>query len=209
MSSAAAARAAATRPATRTPLWPIALAGLAVAALVAATLARHGSDAAGLELLNRLLARLGFVVFVPIYLASSLRTLAPSATTRGLLRLRRSLGLAYALVMGAHAVAIVAWFATPEIPVEANLFTLGGGLGLIWIAALAATSSDAAVRRLGGRAWRRLHAPAIHYLWIVYAFTYGSRIAEGRLEYAPGALLVAALPLARVAARRRSARTSG
>lgn len=207
MSDAATTPTAPRRATQATPLWPIGLAAGAVAAIALATVACRGGGAEGLQLLNRYLARLGFLLFVPIYAASPLRTLAPGAASRWLVRRRRSLGLAYALVMAAHLATILAWFATPEVPVETDAATIGGGVGMLWIAALAATSNDAAVGRLGPRAWKRLHTGALHFLWIVYLVTYGGRVAESGPTYLPGLVAVLALPALRAAAlwqRRRA-----
>jgi DMSO/TMAO reductase YedYZ heme-binding membrane subunit len=158
--------------------------------------------AEGLQLLNRYLARAGFLLFLPIYAASPLVRLAPGPATRALVRSRRSVGLAYALVMAAHLTVIVAWYATPEIPLEPDLSVIGGGLGMLLIGALAATSNDAAVRRLGRRAWRLLHGLTLHFLWLIYAVTYLGRVTEGA-EYWPGLAATLALPGLRLAARLR------
>lgn len=201
MSSTAATPAAPARPVLRTPLWPIAAAAGAVGLLAAATLASHGTEVAGLERLNRYLARLGFLVFLPIYTASPLAKLVPSPATRWLVRMRRSLGLSYALVMGAHLCTILAWFATPEIVVEPNLTLIGGGAGMVLIAVLAATPNDASVRRLGRRTWRGVHGAALHFLWVIYLVTYLGRITESQPEFWPGLAVVIALAGLRFAAR--------
>jgi len=56
-------------------------------------------------------------------------------------------------------------------------FITAGFTGFVLLAVLAATSPASAVRRLGGRAWRRLHrlaylaalAGVVHYWWLVKA----------------------------------------
>ncbi|MCG8588679.1 MAG: hypothetical protein MJE66_05255 [Proteobacteria bacterium] len=204
MTSATTAEAS-TRPAVgrRTPLWPVGLAAAVAGAIAAVTLSTQGTDAEGLQLLNRGLARFAFLIFLPIYCASPLLTLAPGAVPRWLVRHRRSLGLAYALVMACHLVAILALYATPKFTFGLDLEVVGGGLGLLLIGALAATSSDAAVRRLGTRAWKRLHATTLHFLWVIYAFTYVGRVTEWSPAYWPGLATVVALPCLRLAARRR------
>jgi hypothetical protein len=57
------------------------------------------------------------------------------------------------------------------------------------VALLAATSSDAAMRWLGIRAWTQLHRFGLYYLWAVFTITY----ARTSLPFT--ALLVAALVL--------------
>ena len=79
----------------------------------------------------------------------------------GLIQLRRMIGVAafaYALL---HLLAYVAdkrldlWVVASEIALRVYL-TIGFAV-LLALAALAATSTDAMLRRLGGKAWRRLH----------------------------------------------------
>lgn len=88
---------------------------------------------------------------------------------------------------------------TPPDPITA---VVGGGAYLT-LYAMAATSTDAAVRRLG-RNWRRLHTFGVYYLWFVFAFTYGTRTFERGSWYAPFfATAIAALGLRLVARRKR------
>jgi methionine sulfoxide reductase heme-binding subunit len=192
----------------RIRLWPIALAAICVAVLVAHTQRLDATHLERLRLLNSHLARLSFLTFIPIYAASPLVKWLPGAVSSALVRNRRSLGLAYALIMAAHLCAIAVYQMTsgsePLEPVSAVL----GGLGFVLIAALAATSNDAAVRRLGGRAWKRLHASTLHWLWAIYAFTYLGRVVERGIDYLPGLVSVLLLFAFRISARWRSADTS-
>ncbi len=187
---------------TRTPIWPIGAAGIAVALIAAGTLAGPVTETEGLLLLNRYLARASFLVFALIYAAAPLARLRPGPASRAILRLRRSLGLGYALIMAAHLGAILAYARAPDALAFDALTISGGGAGLALIGAQAATSSDRAVRRLGRRAWQALHRVSIHWLWTVYAFTYLARVAERGLAYAPGLAAVLALLALRVYARR-------
>ena len=67
---------------------------------------------------------------------------------------------------------------------------------------MAATSTDAAVRWLGPR-WRALHRLGQWWIFVIFAFSYGGRVAED-LDYWPGAtLLVLALGL-RIAVYQRA-----
>jgi sulfoxide reductase heme-binding subunit YedZ len=192
------------------PLWPIGVAAVGVAALLAFCFGTEAPVREQLVLLNRYLARLSFLFFIPIYAASPLRVWRPNDTTRRLVGIRRSLGLGYALIMGAHLLAIggLQQMASSE-PIDLAT-AIGGGLGFVFIAALAATSNDASIRLLGAKAWKRMHRIALHWLWVIYAITYVGRIfdpAEDRgLEYLPGLVTVFGLLALRVSARfRRSA----
>lgn len=81
--------------------------------------------------------------------------------------------------------------------VERPYITLGF-TGFVLLLALAATSTDAMVRRLGGKRWRRLHrlayvagcAVVLHYLWLVKADVRPPLIYMGIL----GLLLLARVP---------------
>jgi DMSO/TMAO reductase YedYZ heme-binding membrane subunit len=54
-----------------------------------------------------------------------------------------------------------------------NATTLvGGGLGFVFIAAMAATSSDAAFKALGRARWTLLHRTGAWYVWLIFAFTF-------------------------------------
>jgi sulfoxide reductase heme-binding subunit YedZ len=85
--------------------------------------------------------------------------------TAGVIKLRRMVGL-YAAFYAALHLAIWCkkygfdWsFLASEI--AARLYLLVGLVALLLLVPLGATSNRAALRRLGGRAWRRLH-------WLVY-----------------------------------------
>lgn len=116
-----------------------------------------------------------------------LATLAVTPAVRltrinALMRIRRMLGLwtfAYALV---HFLAwlvldqFFAWTFIVEDILERPFITVGF-LSFLLLIPLAATSTDAAIRRLGGIAWQRLHrlvylaavGGVIHFLWLVKA----------------------------------------
>ncbi|HMN71879.1 MAG TPA: ferric reductase-like transmembrane domain-containing protein [Rhodoblastus sp.] len=81
---------------------------------------------------------------------------------------RRILGVSVFVWMAAHFVVFVADKSFNPIVVAheliARVYLLIGTVALIMLAALAATSTDAAVRRLGAQRWKRLHR-------LVYAIT--------------------------------------
>ena len=72
------------------------------------------------------------------------------------------------------------------------------------IAAMAATSSDAAVARLGRGRWRSLHRVGG---WTIFASDYFVLVFQA-LFYLPFAVLVAALPGLRLLAAQRSRRSA-
>ncbi len=131
-----------------------------------------------------------------------------------LVRFRRPLGL-FAFFYGVlHLLTYVVldkFFAWPEIlrDVSHRHFIVVGVLGFLLLVPLAATSTAAMIRRMGGRAWQALHrlvyvaavAGVVHYWWLVKA-----DISKPRLyAIALGMLFSARLA---VAWRRRQQATS-
>jgi len=178
---------------------------LVAGVVVAQAVASAATVDEGWRLAARHTARLAFLVFLPVYVASAWHRLAPGPLSRWLMRNRRSLGLAFATAHTVHLAALVAFNAIAGQRPDAATLVVGGG-AYAMLFAMAATSSDAAVRRLGARRWKRLHAVGIHWLWFVFAFSSGGRVAEGRLAFVPlFALALGGLGL-RVAARLRARR---
>lgn len=149
-------------------------------------------------------ARVSFMIFLPVYVASAWYRLAPSGPARGLMRRRRALGLAFATAHTIHLGSLVTFATLADQPPALQTTIVGGGAYLTMFA-MAATSNDAAVRRLG-RNWKRLHTFGIHYLWFVFAFSYFGRTMSGDLSYAPLLVLALAALGLRGVARRRAGR---
>jgi DMSO/TMAO reductase YedYZ heme-binding membrane subunit len=169
-------------------------------AVVAGVLA--ASDLAGSwQHAARYTARFAFLVFVVVYGASAWHRLAPSAASRFAMRNRRSLGLAFATAHTVHLAALIAFLrARNEVPDVLTLVVGGGAFVTMYV--LAATSTDAAVRRLGPSRWKKLHRFGVHYLWFVFAFTYLGRLAEDAVFFAPFAALAVGVFALRLVARR-------
>lgn len=157
------------------------------------------------QLAARYTARLSFLLFLPVYAASAWHRLAPSAASRFVMRRRRAFGLGFATAHTVHLCALTTYQVTVEKWPDAATLIVGGGAYAAMFA-MAATSNDAAVRRLG-RSWRRLHSVGIHWLWFVFTFSYAGRVLGGRLAFAPflaAALGGLGLRIAAARARRRS-----
>jgi sulfoxide reductase heme-binding subunit YedZ len=178
-----------------------ALAAAAGGLTVLAGLASAPTAVDGWRLAARWTARVSFLIFLPVYIASAWYRLAPGGPARGLMRRRRALGLAFATAHTIHLGSLVTFATLTDQPPGLQTMIVGGGAYLTMFA-MAATSNDAAVRRLG-RNWKRLHAFGIHYLWFVFAFSYFGRTMGGDVSYAPFlALALAGLALRGVARRR-------
>ena len=162
---------------------------LTVVFLVA--LSGFGTDEEGLAALVRFTARVSFALFLPVYTASPLRRLWPGGATRWLLRNRRYLGLCFAWAHGLHGLAIAMLALLLGDAFRVEWFALiGGGLAYLLIAAMALSSNDRAVRRLGPRRWALLHSVGIHWVWVVFAFDRTGLALERPASYWPAAVLV-------------------
>ncbi|ANU07183.1 putative sulfite oxidase subunit YedZ [Paraurantiacibacter namhicola] len=151
-------------------------AAIALSALAIGAAFLLAPDTSGRALLAaRYTARAGFIAFCVVYLAGPGVKLWPNRLTRWLARRRRHLGLAFALVMAIHLVALainVGWF-RPRTPES----MIGGGITYAFIFALALTSTDAAQRRMG-KWWRRLHFIGLHVILLTFTVSYFSRLFQ-------------------------------
>lgn len=149
----------------------------AVASAVVCFVSAGAMEEALLEL-TRLTARLSVLFFIAAFAASALFAFWPSGLTRALLQNRRNIGLAFALAHFIHLGVLVAYFGVSgEDPGLARI--IGGGLGYMLIALMAATSNDWSARRLG-RNWNRLHTVGGWYVWLIFLNSYLGRVMEGR-----------------------------
>lgn len=182
MSVAVARSTSATRsPATIAVFCAVAAAAGGTAVLLGLSSAPTAVE--GWRLAARWTARVSFAIFLPVYVASAWYRLAPGELSRGLLRRRRAVGLAFATAHTIHLGALVTFITLSGEPRSVVTLVVGGGAYLTMFA-MAATSTDAAVRRLG-KNWKRLHAFGIHYLWFVFTFSYFGRTLDGDVFYAP------------------------
>jgi DMSO/TMAO reductase YedYZ heme-binding membrane subunit len=185
----------------------VAAASVALLAMSALVFAVEGTGEEGLRAWIRWTARTSLLLFLATFVASSLRRLWRAPASAWLLRNRRYVGLSFAVSHALHLVGILALAATVPAATFAPLTVAGGGLGYAFVAAMAATSSDAAVRRLGARRWRLLHRTGSWVIFVIFAQSY-LPAPFANPAYAPLGLAVAAALALRVAAwwRGRAAR---
>lgn len=179
-----------------------ALAG-AVLAMSAGVLAVAGTGEEGLGALLRATARSSALLFVLVYVARPLQQLRPGALSRFALRERRYLGVGVAVSHAVHLGAIVALARTAESFELAPDTLVVGGLAFVLLFAMAATSSDAAVRALGRGRWRALHRAGLHLLWFVFLVTFAGNLSRHAAYALPVALLAVAAALRAAAFVRR------
>lgn len=156
-----------------TPLWFALL--IAVSAIIAALSFGH-TPAEQALLAARWTARVALPVFLIAYLASSLLRIWPSELTKSLVRRRRQWGLGFALAHTIHLIALainVLVFGPSREPET----LVGGGLAYVFILFMALTSNNWSMKKLG-KNWKRLHIAGIHYIWLIFAISYASRLGD-------------------------------
>lgn len=184
--------------------WPV-LVGLGLSlAAIATGLLTQSDPLEGWHMAARWTARVGFPVFLLTYLASSLVRLSPGPLTKAVLRDRRWWGLGFAASHTVHLFALVTYLQISGEP-RTLASLIPGGLAYVMIFAMAATSSNAALRALGPN-WKRLHRFGIHYIWLIFTLAYAGRIMapESRTTGLVFTTLALAALGVRLAARRRT-----
>lgn len=173
--------------------WP--LLGLLSALLAAGALgmlAGGGEAAEGWRRVIRATGRSSLLLFCLAFAASALFRLVPNASTAWLRRNRRQLGLAFAVSHGIHALALAVFALTAPI-LFAEMTGTGtlvlGGIGYLFILAMAATSFDRSAAAIGPRAWKQLHTVGGWFLWFSFAVIYGRRLALD-IDYWPAAAML-------------------
>ena len=146
---------------------------VALLAMTALVLGAAGTGEDGVRMLIRATARSSALLFLIAFLARPLRQLWRTDATAFALKNRRYFGVSMAVSHLIHGSAIVRLLTAFPSAYQVDATTLvGGGLGFVFIAAMAATSSDAAFEALGRARWQLLHRTGVWYLWVVFAFTF-------------------------------------
>ena len=166
-------------------LW-IGLTLLASAVLAAVLFWPQPASVESWQLWARYTARLSFFLFLASYVAAPLYAVTQNRLIESLRRNRRNAGISFGVAHTIHLAALVGYLAVSGDSTDVATLIVGGGAYLAMFAMLA-TSNDAAIRRLGKTAWRRLHKFGAHYLAFVFAFTYTSSLAA---EYSKPAYLI-------------------
>lgn len=188
---------------------PFVAATLSLAACAVFALLLHGSEVEGLQALARYTGRAGFLWFAFVFSIAPWHRLAPGDRSRAALRSRRRLGLAFGYHHFVHLAALLAYLAASGRELDAGR-AAGGVAGYVVLALMMATSSDAAVRRLGPVNWRRLHRGGLWYLWLVFLLTYLPRLmgkvpdaGGGPAWFVPSVVLLLAIAGLRITATLR------
>jgi methionine sulfoxide reductase heme-binding subunit len=142
-------------------------------------------------------------LFSLAFAASALCRAWPTRATRWLLANRRYVGVSFALSHLAHLLvilALVGWSVHGIVTEGGLVGVLLGGIGYVFVAAMAVTSFDRTAAWLGPRRWSRLHTAGGYYLWTVFFITTAPRMLRSPL-YATLALALLAVLVLRLATR--------
>lgn len=122
-------------------------------------------------------ARLSFILFLVSYGIGDLHRILATNFTAVLRRRRRQIGLSFAAAHTVHLAVLVAHLLDEQFWPGWPLIVFGGfGYLLMW--AMAATSNDAAVARLGRR-WKVLHLAGAGTLAAIFFYIYALRLVLG------------------------------
>ncbi|MBN8606108.1 MAG: hypothetical protein J0L81_04260 [Caulobacterales bacterium] len=157
----------------------LAIIGLAALAAVGVAVFGYaefgGWTAEGAGAAARYTARLSFPIFVAAWSASALANLWPGGWRNVMLRRRRAIGLSFAAAHFVHFAALsIAVFVFAAQPSAKTIY--GGGFTYVLIAAMALTSNDWSVRKLGPRNWKVLHTFGGLAIAIVFTVSYLGRL---------------------------------
>lgn len=144
---------------------------LLTAAGVVGAIRTAGGYQPALPLLMSPTANIGFLLFSLAFAASSLRRLWPNLLTRYLLRNRRYIGLSFALVHFTHLVLVLSNITLVAGQERGPGTLVPGAIAYFFLALMAITSNNAAVRKLGHRRWQWLHRTGSYYLWFIFLAT--------------------------------------
>lgn len=179
--------------------WRLAvLLSLLLTAMTLAILWSHGGSVEGYRVAIRATARTSLLLFLLAYTASALAQLYPGAFARHLLRERRALGLSFAASHALHLYAIIVfWNADPVLfGTQSNTLSQSfGSIAYLFIALMALTSNDRALRWLGAKRWGRLHAIGGLYIWGTFVVSFAKRAPDKPVYWAAVILLLAVMML--------------
>lgn len=181
-----------------------------VSAAALAYLGFAGSNDETIRLLLRLSARVAFLIYLLAFIARPLQQLYATSFSRGLLRNRRQVGIAFAGVHTAH-LGLIFYRAQQNPDFEFSLAAnLPGAFFYLVILMMLITSFDGPARAIGRKAWKALHKTGIYLIGIPFVSTLLPRSQADLLqpEYLLSAILIVGAVLLRVAAyvRTRTAR---
>jgi methionine sulfoxide reductase heme-binding subunit len=161
--------------------YPFQLVTILLVVALAWAIFQYGQTVEAAQAMVRFTARISLFIFALVFSASSLHRLLRSDFTAALLKNRRLFGVSFAFSHTVHLLAIIIFFrlSGEQAP---KLTLIFGGLAYLLMYAMAITSNDWSVRKLGARNWKRLHKLGVFYLWSIFFITYLRRILPNKVE---------------------------
>jgi hypothetical protein len=187
--------------------WSLTLsATVATATLCSFAYTLLGGGLAGWHSVVRTSAKTSLLFFLGAFVASSARALWRVPFTAWLLANRRYLGVSFAASHAIHLLGIAAVAALSPDFERSTATLIAGGLGYVLLFAMAATSFDGAVARIGRDRWKLLHRTGMYYLGVIFLISYLPRaLVESAWYWLFAAPLLAAFALRLFVWRRRQA----
>jgi methionine sulfoxide reductase heme-binding subunit len=125
------------------------------------TVLSYPLDALGARPLNEAIHQIGLWGFRFLFISLTITPASQVLQSPRLMLVRRMIGIASAVYIAVHFSLYVGDqmfdFVTVASEIVRRIYLTIGFVALVGLAALAATSTDSMVRRLGGRRWSRLH----------------------------------------------------
>ncbi|MVZ98058.1 hypothetical protein EUU23_10105 [Sphingorhabdus sp. IMCC26285] len=143
----------------------------------------------GAVLASRYTARVSFYWFIAAWSASSIASIWPGGWRLQLLKRRRAIGLGFATAFGVH---FATFFTAIYVFDHSSEITkiIGGGIGYLFAAAMAATSNDWSIKTLGPRRWKLLHALGGWILFAIFSLSYFNSLEPKPFSAIPALLVV-------------------
>lgn len=141
----------------------------------------------------RTTGRISLFLFSIAFMASSLYSYWKIPTFKWILRNRRYIGVSFAVNHFTHLALIITIaidFPEPFLADQAASQWLFGGIGYVFIALMALTSSDRAQQWLGFKRWKKLHLVGSYYIWLIFFMTYIKHTKQDLLFYMPWLIFV-------------------
>lgn len=146
--------------------------------LSAAFLYHNDITETGVGLIIRSTAQASILFFLLAFSASAFHFFFKNAFTNWQLKNRRYLGISFAISHYFHLIAILIMNFIVDKPVlaERGFVTVSlGGVAYVFLTLMALTSTDKAITKMGLKNWKILHWVGSHYIWVVFATSYGGR----------------------------------
>jgi methionine sulfoxide reductase heme-binding subunit len=146
----------------------------------------------------RATARTSFILFLPVFTASSLAKLFPSASIKVLVQERRYIGLSFAYSQLLHAIVLAVYIVTAPAAFwvgRTAATNVPGSIGYVMIVLLTATSFATPARLIGPRNWKWLHRTGVWLIAVIFAASFLTRAHLHVVYVVPGLIMIAAMLL--------------